>query len=352
MSANAIHRPLLLLSLLLLLSACTSTPQSVQLYNDPQVGNASYLLDLPFFPQTPYHCGPAALAGVLNFRGQTVSPEELAPEIYLPARRGSLPLEISAAVRARGLLAYPVGNTLQALISELAAGNPVLLLQNLGFSWWPQWHYAVLVGADLPRREFILHSGTIRNYHLPITTFERTWQRADYWGLVIVKAGSIPASATEISYLRSAAEWSRSNPLKDNRILYLAATRRWPDSMLSRLSLVNSLYHQGNFKAAIDQLLAAIEQAPASAQLWNNLAFIARDYACPALALTAAERALSLAGSDANIRDTWQRMQALEGQPDAAHCPQLNAEDDNADKAAQPAANSCDSPTGCNSAGS
>ena len=32
----------------------------------------------PFYPQTEYHCGPAALATVLRFRGADVTPEALA----------------------------------------------------------------------------------------------------------------------------------------------------------------------------------------------------------------------------------------------------------------------------------
>jgi hypothetical protein len=33
-------------------------------------------------------------------------------------------------------------------LREVAAGNPVLVLQNLSFAWAPVWHYAVVMGYD------------------------------------------------------------------------------------------------------------------------------------------------------------------------------------------------------------
>src|SRR5512139_1678185 len=101
----------------------------------------------PFLPQARYQCGPAALATVLAARGVTVSPEELVREVYLPARQG-------------GLLAVAVEPDLDAVLEEVAAGNPVLVLQNLGLDWLPRWHYAVVVGYDLDAQELLLRSGT------------------------------------------------------------------------------------------------------------------------------------------------------------------------------------------------
>ncbi|WVM93376.1 hypothetical protein ULG90_05290 [Halopseudomonas pachastrellae] len=47
---------------------------------------------------------------------------------------------------------------LDAILRELDDGNAVLVMQNLAFDWYPQWHYAA-VGYDLNTRELILHSG-------------------------------------------------------------------------------------------------------------------------------------------------------------------------------------------------
>ncbi|HKB52378.1 MAG TPA: hypothetical protein VKD22_00145, partial [Ramlibacter sp.] len=65
-------------------------PQTVELRN------------VPFFPQKEYECGPAALATVLASSGVAVTPDPLVKDVYLPARRGSLQLEMLAAARRYG----------------------------------------------------------------------------------------------------------------------------------------------------------------------------------------------------------------------------------------------------------
>ena len=88
----------------------------------------------PFFPQEDYQCGPAALATLLVASGVDVAPESLAPEVYLPERRGSLSLELVGAARRHGRLPYVLATTAEEMVEELEAGRPVLVLQNLGVS--------------------------------------------------------------------------------------------------------------------------------------------------------------------------------------------------------------------------
>jgi len=101
---------------------------------------------LPYFPQQEDQCGPAALATVLAYRGIEVTPEALRPQVYLPGKGGTLAIELVAGARRYGMLAYPLNPSLTALLTELDAGNPVLVMQNLRFDWWPQWHFAVAIG--------------------------------------------------------------------------------------------------------------------------------------------------------------------------------------------------------------
>src|SRR5690606_12988264 len=85
------------------------------------------LADTPFFPQDRYQCGPAALATVLAAAGVAVAPDELVEQVYVPARRGSLTIEMQAAPRRYDRIAYPLQPELAALIAELDAGRPVLV---------------------------------------------------------------------------------------------------------------------------------------------------------------------------------------------------------------------------------
>jgi len=91
-----------------LLSAGCATPQLAALSSQlpattPERGE---LAAVPFYPQEDYQCGPAALATTLAYAGIATSPEALVPQVFLPAREGSLQVEMLAAVRRHGRTAY------------------------------------------------------------------------------------------------------------------------------------------------------------------------------------------------------------------------------------------------------
>lgn len=109
-----------------------------------------------------------------------------------------------ATARSYGMLAYQLDPKLSHIFKEVAAGNPVLVLQNLSFKFYPRWHYAVVVGYDLEKKEIILRSGKTKRWVTPLKVFERTWQRGNYWSQAIVPAGQIPETATAFRYLKSA----------------------------------------------------------------------------------------------------------------------------------------------------
>src|SRR5207248_928581 len=139
---------------------------------------------VPFFPQEDYQCGPAALAMVLSAGGKAIEPEVLRPQVYLPDRHGSLQIEMLAATRRNGFVAIELAPSLPDLLAEIAAGNPVVVLQNLALDWYPAWHYAVAIGYDLKARRITLRSGTERRLQMPLDTFEHTWRRSGYWAIL------------------------------------------------------------------------------------------------------------------------------------------------------------------------
>ena len=75
--------------------------------------------------------------------GVSTSPEELTPRVFIPARRGSLQVEMLAVPRGFRRLALPLPRSPEAIVAELEAGRPVLVLHNYGLPFWPRWHYAV-----------------------------------------------------------------------------------------------------------------------------------------------------------------------------------------------------------------
>ena len=93
----------MLCAVLLWLTGC-ATPQVAALLARPPATLPARveLTGVPFHPQEEYQCGPAALATVLVHAGVATTPDALVPEVYLPARGGSLQAEMLAAARRHG----------------------------------------------------------------------------------------------------------------------------------------------------------------------------------------------------------------------------------------------------------
>ena len=121
----------------------------------PALENVPELTAVPFFPQSEFDCGPAALATILNWANVAVAPEELIDAVYIEGLKGSLQAELLAATRRYGLLPVPIPQDPASLLAEVESGRPVLVLQNLAFKRVPAWHYAVVVGYDAAAERFV-----------------------------------------------------------------------------------------------------------------------------------------------------------------------------------------------------
>ncbi|HET9024208.1 MAG TPA: PA2778 family cysteine peptidase, partial [Burkholderiaceae bacterium] len=170
------------------------------------------LTQVPFFPQQEYQCGPAALAMALAADGAAVTADALVPQVYLPAREGSLQAEMLATARRHGRLAVVLPPRLDAVLAEVSAGRPVVVLQNLSLPIAPRWHYAVVVGFDLAQGNLVLRSGSTFRQVLPLAVFERTWARSGHWAMVAGAPGALPASPDDASLLAASAALERVDP--------------------------------------------------------------------------------------------------------------------------------------------
>lgn len=279
----------------LLLAGCATPLQSTRLatseYPDPVE-----LTDVPFYPQEDYQCGPAALAMALDSVGMTVTPDALTPEIYTPARHGSLQVEMLAGARRHGAIPYLLNPVLTDLLAEVAAGHPVVVLQNLGLSWYTKWHYAVVVGFDLAHDQMVLHSGLEARHLVPLATFERTWRRAGYWAIVVLPPGRLPKTAEETRYLQAVVPLERLERWSDAATAYRAAAVRWPDSLGAQLGLGNSRYALHDLAGAEQAYRAAVARHPDAAVAFNNLAQALADQGRWDDAEAAVNHALALGG--------------------------------------------------------
>lgn len=255
------------------------------------------LTDVAFHPQVTDQCGPAALATVLEKSGVTVSPDELRSRIYIPQRQGSLQIELLAATRHYKRIPYALDRGPGAILRELEAGRPVLVLQNLGVQWLPTWHYAVIVGYLPDSGEFVLRSGDRERHLLRARTFMRTWQRGDYWAIVVLQPGELPADADAERYLRAVAALEAIGDAATAVAAYREATVAWPQNKLGWLGLGNAAYSTGELAAARSAYRQLLAIDPADPIALNNLAQVSMDLGCRDEALATIYAALSLVES-------------------------------------------------------
>jgi hypothetical protein len=235
----------------------------------------------PFFPQRDFQCGPAALATILGASGVDVSPDTLTPLVYLPERQGSLQIEMQAVPRKYGRLSYPIARNLDAIIAELDAGHPVLVLHNYGIPKFPRYHYAVVIGYDSVSDSVILRSGVTRRQVLGAANFMRAWDNAGRWALVVVRPGEIPATASATTYLEAAASFERTASADDARLVFDAAVNRWPDQPVAWIGRGTAHYRAGALEAAAGDYAAALRVDSANVGARNNLAMTLLDLGCP-----------------------------------------------------------------------
>lgn len=253
----------------------------------------------PFYPQDEYQCGPAALATLLRASGVAVEPQALTPQVYIPGRRGSLQAELIGATRRHGRLPYQLAGTADEMIAELNEGRPVLVLQNLGASRLPRWHYAVLIGYDADANVAILRSGKRERVEMRWQRFAATWHRGGRWAISTLEPGMIPAHADAARYVEAAAGLEAAGQRRAASLAYDSAIARWPDQALAWLGRGNIAYGDSDLTAAADAYARAIEHAPANAAARNNLAQVLADANCLREARVQAERAATLAAGTA-----------------------------------------------------
>lgn len=298
-------RQLLPALLVVVLSGCagsTAVQRSL-----PDADLVVELTETPFFPQRDYQCGPAALATVLQTSGVDVTPADLAPTVYTPGRRGSLQVDMLAATRAAGRVPYVLDGTLSAVAGELRAGRPVVVLQNLGIASIPRWHYAVVVGVDVPRGHVVLRSGTQRRRETAERLFLRTWERGEHWALTVLNPGEFPENVDRKRYLTAVAGLEEVGKPAEAARFYRAALSRWPGDTTARFGLGNALLADGKPAAAEKAFRALLAARPGVVVARNNLAIALRDQGKLNAALVEIDRALAEASDSSlvnELRDT------------------------------------------------
>lgn len=282
-----------------LLGGCSLlAPQTIGVVTSPPPGLplSSEIPNVPYFAQPEHHCGPAALAMALNNAGASVTPSQLAGQVYLPGRQGSLQVEMLAAARRNGMVAYVLEPKLGDVLLEVNAGTPVITFENYGVAPFPLWHYAVAIGFDLDSGNLIRHSGAVARKHTPLSLFERYWRAEGSWAMVAMPPDRVPVTATESRYGEAVIALEKTGQTQRAAMAYDALLQRWPNSLVGLMGRGNTAYALGQLTQAEASFRRATISHPNAAATHNNLAQTLLDLGKLDEARVNAERAVSLGG--------------------------------------------------------
>ena len=261
------------------------------------------ITSVPFYAQEEYQCGPASLSMALAWSGLDVKPAALTDMVYTAARRGSLQPDMIAAARRWGRVAYVISGA-ESLIREVAVGHPVVVLLNLGLSWVPLWHYAVVIGYDMPADEVVLHSGLNPRERMHMGLFQHTWARSENWGLLVLKPQELPATAEESKFVEAVLGLEKARQVEAALQGYRTALSRWPQNFTAMMGLGNASYALGDLKTSEEAFRRATETHPENGAAFNNLADVLLRQGRKGEALDAVRKAIALGGPE---KDTFQK---------------------------------------------
>ncbi|WP_215398371.1 PA2778 family cysteine peptidase [Rheinheimera oceanensis] len=295
----------LLAGLLITLTACQTPPQTKQLLAaPPDIARRHFIAQVPFYPQQEYFCGPTTLSEVAGFYGLQKSPVDIAPNTFTPGLEGTLQIEMVAATRQLGLLAYEQKRANMSQLLSLVADNiPVIVLQNNSIAWLPQWHYAVVIGYDIDTAEVILHTGVTEAHRLNFATFERTWQRGNYWLLAMLPGDKTSLHLDPFLFTKACQDLLNTGQPDAGLAALKSATRQWPDYWLSYF-LLGNYYFSTQPVVAANWFAQGLPFAQQEVSYLNNYAMLLSGLGCHSKAAELIATALQIAPQDDNLLDS------------------------------------------------
>ena len=164
---------------------------------------------VPFFRGNANQSGPQVLASMLGQQRIRITPGLLVKPLKLPGAEASLQDNMEQLAAQYGLMVYPLDTSLAALLTQVAAGYPVMLRFSDG-TVWSEPRYAMLVGYNRTKRTVLLRAGMERRRLMDFNKFESAWKDAGGWAVLILSPEQLPANVDKARWLKAANDLSRS----------------------------------------------------------------------------------------------------------------------------------------------
>ncbi|WP_191487838.1 PA2778 family cysteine peptidase [Pseudomonas sp. FEN] len=164
---------------------------------------------VPFFRGEAYQGGTIALATMLSQQSVSVTPGLLEKPLKLPGAEDGLERNMQVLAREYGMVVYPLDPELSALLTQVAAGYPVLVRFNEGRVWSTP-RYAVLVGYNRTKQTVLLRSGMSPRMPMKFSSFASAWKDAGGWAVLIQAPTQLPAQVDRQRWLKAASDLAQT----------------------------------------------------------------------------------------------------------------------------------------------
>ncbi|MDD1136193.1 peptidase C39 family protein [Pseudomonas sp. TNT2022 ID233] len=157
-----------------------------------------------FYRGEAYQSGPQVLASLLSQQGIVITPGLLEKPLHLPGAEDKLQQNLQSLAREYGMVVYPLDSNLPALLTQVAAGYPVMVRFSEGSAFWAEPRYAILSGYDRLKQKVLLRAGMNRRESMSFSSFESALEKSGGWAVLIQKPTQIPAAVDQQRWLKAA----------------------------------------------------------------------------------------------------------------------------------------------------
>ena len=163
-----------------------------------------------FYRGVANQSGPQVLASMLSQQGIVITPGLLEKPLHLPGAEAQLQQNMQNLAREYGMVVYPLDSNLPALLTQVAAGYPVMVRFTEGSAFWAEPRYAILAGYNRQKQTVLLRSGMNRRELMGFGSFEAALKDAGGWAVLIQKPNQLPANVDQQRWLKAANDLAQA----------------------------------------------------------------------------------------------------------------------------------------------
>ncbi|NLN74797.1 MAG: hypothetical protein GX139_00600 [Armatimonadetes bacterium] len=201
---------------------------------------------IPRIKQLNNYCGPATMTSVLQYFGENITQQDIGAEIYDSVGGSTHGADMLFYAKNKGYAAYSWNSGIDDAKHKLAAGFPVLVLQQNSLRD-TSGHFRVLTGYDDAECKFFVTD----SYYDDITELsyelcEKLWKPKGYWALLVAPADR-DSFAADLKYKNPVVHMDMSHALfkhgrysealkEINTALSMEPSNHYAISMLSKIN--------------------------------------------------------------------------------------------------------------------